>query len=168
MFQRISWYLLTGILILAACAPQGATDQDPAAGSSATEPPDTVVTSPPPGSLEPPAPPPYEPSPEDENLIRGEAFVESADILVLESFPPQYTLTLRGSLPTPCNQLRVEVAEPDEQNQIQIDVYSVVDPNRICVQVLQSFEQSILLGSYPSGTYTVLVNGEQVGQIEAP
>ena len=90
------------------------------------------------------------------------------DILVMESFPPQYMLTLQGTLPTPCHQLRVEVAPPDDQNTIQVSAYSVVDPNAICTQVLSPFQASVPLQGQPSGTYTVLVNGEEAGSIEVP
>jgi hypothetical protein len=34
----------------------------------------------------------------------------------------------------------------------------------VCIQVLQAFESSINLGTYPDGTYTVWVNGELVGE----
>jgi hypothetical protein len=46
-----------------------------------------------------------------------------------------------------------------------VNVYSLVDPAEICIQVLEKFESNIPLGSYSSGNYTVLVNGEPVGEI---
>ena len=127
--------------------------------------PDTPVISPPDGGGAEPSPAPWEPAPGDENLSRGEAFVEEMDILVLESFPPQFVLNLAGSLPTPCHQLRVEVSEPDEQDRIQVEVYSLIDPNEVCIQVLEPFEANINLGSFESGTYSVWVNGQQAGEI---
>jgi hypothetical protein len=178
MLRQITFLLLTGALILAACAPQSAVETDPAATnpgtdspaatSPATGSPDDVVTSPGGSETEPPLPAPWQPSAQDKNLSRGEAFVNSAELLTLESFPPQYMLTLRGSLPTPCHQLRVEVAEPDASNQIVIEVYSVVDPNQICVQMLEAFEENIPLGSFPTGQYTLTVNDQPAGEIEAP
>jgi hypothetical protein len=98
-----------------------------------------------------PYPAPWQPQAADQSLKRGEAFVEGMDILVMESFPPQYTLSLQGTLPTPCHQLRVEVAPPDSRNQIQVSVYSVVDPNAICTQVLAPFEASVPLQGMPTG-----------------
>jgi hypothetical protein len=115
-----------------------------------------------------PYPAPWQPQVADQNLQRGEAFVEGMDILVMESFPRGYTLNLSGTLPTPCHQLRVEVAAPDSQNRIQVSVYSVVDPNVICVQMLAPFEQGIPLQGLPDGKYTVLVNGKEAGNIELP
>ena len=54
---------------------------------------------------------------------------------------------------------------PDDNDQINVNVYSLVDPAEICIQVLEKFESNIPLGSYSSGNYTVLVNGEPVGEI---
>jgi hypothetical protein len=120
-----------------------------------------------PGPLEP-YPAPWQPQASDENLQRGEAFIDEMDILVMESYPPQYTLTLQGTLPTPCHQLRVEVAPPDSKNVIQVNAYSVVDPSVICTQVLSPFEASVPLQGLPSGKYTVVVNGKEAGSIEMP
>lgn len=111
-------------------------------------------------------PSPWEPQPGDENLARGEAFVDQAEIVILESFPPQFRLKLTGTLPTPCHQLRVVVSEPDEQERIDVEVYSVVDPDQVCIQVVEPFEANIPIGSFTSGEYTVLVNGKQVGEIK--
>jgi hypothetical protein len=168
MFQRLIVFLLSGALILAACAPGTAPQTEPGAPAPATSSPDDVVTSPSGSETEQPSPAPWQPAPQDKDLSRGEAFVNKTDLLILESFPPQYMLTLSGTLPTPCHQLRVEVGKPDAQNQIQIEVYSVVDPNKMCIQVLEAFEENIPLGSFPTGAYILQVNGQQVGEIEAP
>lgn len=107
---------------------------------------------------------PLNPIKGEENLARGEAFVNTAQLLILESDPLQIKLGVEGSLPTPCHQLRATVEKPDEQGRIQIELYSLVDPEVICIQVLQSFETEISLGSYPEGSYSVWLNGEQVGE----
>jgi hypothetical protein len=120
---------------------------------------------PPPSGGEDPSPDPYAPRPGDEAKQRGEVYIDSHDILILESFPPQFRLQVTGSLPTPCHELRAVVDEPDEQNQIHVEMYSLVDPAITCAQVLEPFEASISLGSFESGSYTVFVNGEQVGEI---
>ena len=79
----------------------------------------------------------------------------------------QINLVLRGELPTPCNQLRIKVTPPDAQNLIQVNVYSVVDPDQICTQVLEPFEAVVSLGSFTSGKYSVYVNGEYLGEFES-
>jgi hypothetical protein len=90
------------------------------------------------------------------------------DILVAESMPPQYTLNLKGTLPTPCHQLRVEVGQPDSQMRIPVSVYSVVDPSAICTQVLAPFEAAVPLQGLATGKYTVVVNGKEAGSIDVP
>ncbi|HEY3476200.1 MAG TPA: hypothetical protein VGK56_16415, partial [Anaerolineales bacterium] len=103
----------------------------------------------------------------DKDLIRGNVYLNNASVVIRESFPPQISLLISGDLPTPCNQLRAEVSAPDQENKITVDLYSVSDPDRMCVQVLEPFEESIDLGTYPSGHYTVWVNGEMIGEFDA-
>lgn len=110
---------------------------------------------------------PYAPQPADSKMERGNAFVENRELLVMESYPVQIALALEGNLPTPCHQLRVVASPPDAQNRIQVQIYSVVDPEQICVQVLDPFEANIGLGSFQPGNYTVWVNGEMVGKFDS-
>ena len=84
-----------------------------------------------------------------------------------ESYPPQISLSLEGELPTPCHELRAEIAPPDAENKIQIAVYSVVDRNEACAQVLGPVEESIDLGTFPPGHYSVWVNGELAGEFDS-
>lgn len=113
-------------------------------------------------------PSPLDPLPGEGSMDRGQVFVDETQLLVMESFPPQYLLQVSGSLPTPCHSVRASISEPDAQNQINVEVFSLVDPNLTCVQVLEPFQTGINLGSLPQGSYTVLLNGEQVAEIEAP
>ncbi len=130
--------------------------------------PNTPVVNPPEEVNETPLPEnPYQPLESDAALQRGEVFIDTTDLLVLESYPVQINLVLQGNLPTPCHQLRIVVNQPDEQNRILVNVYSVTDPEQVCIQVLEGFEVTYSLGSYPSGNYTVLVNGEEVGQFDS-
>ena len=150
--MKTLFLLLASLLILTACGP------------APTQSPDTLVDSDsPPNGL----PPIYAPRPGDDQLTRGEAFIDSADLLTMESFPLQFALVLKGNLPTPCHQIRVIYNEPDAENKIKLEVYSVTDPNAACAQMLQPFEQNISLGSFPSGHYTVWVNGQQVAEFDA-
>jgi hypothetical protein len=161
--MKLNLLLILTALWAAACAPLSGSTSEPGA-----LPPDTAVTSPPVGApTEEQAGSPYDPQPGDENLTQGEVFIEDMGLIIRESFPPQIALEMSGNLPTPCNQLRVEVEEPDDQNQIDVSVYSVVDPEMVCAQVLESFQVSIDLGTYPSGHYSVLVNGELAGEFDS-
>ncbi len=109
----------------------------------------------------------FAPQPSDASLTRGEAFLDSKEILSLESFPLQFMLHFTGSLPTPCNQLRVDVNAPDSENKVQVDVYSVSDPDKICTQVIVPFDVNIPLGSFPTGKYFLWVNGEMVAEFQS-
>lgn len=139
--------------------------------ASATQPSDMPVSYPnvsyPNSEETPPTQPDYAPKPEDAALMRGLAYVEGSDLLTLESYPLQFVLQLRGSLPTPCNALRVVVSPPDAENKLLVDVYSVVDSTKVCAQSLQPFEVSIALGSFPAGTYTLWINGKQVAEFQS-
>ena len=135
--------------------PPSAPEQPVVATPIATEFPPTDLT---PIMVEPPertAPKPINsehlPQRDDGNLIQGNVFIDHSDLLIMESYPIQVALVLQGSLPTPCNQLRVIAKPPDEQNRIQVEVYSVIDPAKACVQVLEPFEANIGLGSFPPG-----------------
>lgn len=156
--------LLLVILLVTACAPQIDPTNEP--GSL---PPDTAVTSPPVDNMPTGEPDrnPFAPKPGDEALTRGEVFIDETSLVIRESFPPQISLSLKGNLPTPCHELRAEIASPDQENKIVVDVYSVVDPNVVCTQVLEPFEEFIDLGTFPSGHYTVWVNGELAGEFDS-
>jgi hypothetical protein len=107
------------------------------------------------------------PSPADSNLVRGNVYLDSTELISTESYPLQFALLLKGNLPTPCHELRITVSPPDSQNKIAIDAHSVKDPNAICVQVLEPFEENIPLGSFPSGHYTLWINGEQITEFDS-
>lgn len=151
-------FLLTFLAV--SCAPAPATSDN--------LPPDTVVTNPPEGTMpanEPPANP-LRPKPGDVKLTRGNIFIQESGLLIRESFPPQVSLSFSGDLPTPCHELRAVINPPDTDNKIVVDAYSVVDPNMICTQVLKPFQESIDLGTFPSGHYTVWINGEMAGEFD--
>lgn len=175
----VAIFVILGLL-LTGCSPAIVTDapfEEPSTGENPSQgayppanneaPPDSVATSPPyplPGE---PVKPDWLPAPEDKGLEKGEVFIDEAGLLVLESYPPQFKLSIRGSLPTPCHNLRVHLAEPDAQKRILVQVYSVVDPRMMCTQMLKEFEASIPIPTPTSGEkYTVWLNGEQVGEIE--
>ena len=143
--------VILSVFGLAACGTATRSPDRPVNGNPATEGP----------------PPVYAPRAGDDLLVRGEVFIDAADSLSMDSFPPQYSLTLKGSLPTPCHELRVAYDEPDSDNRINLDTYSVADPNVVCAQVLTPFEESVYLGSFPGGHYTVWVNGVQVAEFDA-
>lgn len=107
---------------------------------------------------------PLDPVPGEENLSRGSLVIKESHLQIMESYPLQIALDIQGELPSPCHQLRAEVRDPDDQGRIQVELYSLSDPEVICIQVLEPFETNLSLGSYPDGSYTVWLNGELVGE----
>ncbi len=101
---------------------------------------------------------------------RDTVYFDSAQLLVLESFPIQLRLAMAGNLPTPCHELAYEIAEANAQNQIHVSVYTTVDPAVTCMQVLQPFDESIAipLDGLADGEYSVWLNGEQIGEFSYP
>jgi hypothetical protein len=156
MKYKIVWPI---ILLVASCVPL----------PQATPRPDTPVTSPPidGSSTEEPGVNPFEPKPDDANLTRGNVQINEASLMIRESYPPQISLSISGDLPTPCNELRVKISRPEQENKIIVDVYSLVDPNKVCIQVLEPFEEHIDLGTFPAGHYSVWVNDEMAGEFDA-
>lgn len=130
--------------------------------STPSDNPDEPVTSETPQQSMNPA---TDPRPGDDDWVRAPAYVDSTDLLVMESYPLQYDLNVKGSLPTPCHQLRVRVDQPDRQGNIVIEAYSVANPDRMCAQVLAPFEVNLSLGSYPPGKYQLHLNGEVIGEL---
>lgn len=156
--------ILIGCLLMAGC---GAL---PASPSTPIENPDTpVISEPNPGTTPQGTSMPnqYAPQPGDSLLSRSEVYLDSTQINVMESYPLQFSLQMVGSLPNPCHQLRVKTSPPDAQNRIQVEVYGLVDPGVMCTEVLQAFDITIPLGSFPIGHYSIFVNGSQVGEIDA-
>jgi hypothetical protein len=159
MLRKTLFLILISLLLLPACLSAVAgseTNQDPNAPVSSDDP------------VQPVAPADWLPAPGDEALARSNVELETAEVLTLESWPPQYMLHLAGWKGNPCAQLRVEVADPDAQNRIEVEVYTVVDPAAVCIQVLESFKVNVPLGSLDGGAYSVWVNGQQVAEIVAP
>ena len=144
------WWLLIGMLLLSACSASG-----PAA-------PSPVDADAPVSSADPLAPVP----PLNLEVLGALDLTEvTTELLVLESYPLQYNLVLRGMLPSPCHRLLITFNEPNAGNEIHIQVMVAVDPEMICAQVLTDFEEVVSLGSYETGaTYTVWINGTQVAE----
>ena len=112
----------------------------------------------------PPSERPYAPQPGDSVLLRTEVYLDSTEVRNLNSEPATFALDLRGNSPSPCHQLRVVVSAPNGQNQIMVDVYSVANPDEMCIVMLQPFDTSVILGKFSGGHYTVWLNGEQIGE----
>ena len=104
----------------------------------------------------------WSPAPGDARLESGPVIVEESAISAPMTASASYSLYLLGTLPDPCHKLRVTVSPPDAQGKIQVEAYSVYDPEELCIQVIETFQAEIGLEDYVSGDTTVWVNGEPV------
>lgn len=111
---------------------------------------------------------PYAPKTGDVGMTIGGVTLTS--ISLSERFdltPSRVVVRLLGSMPSVCNELRVEVSLPDAQGRIFMDVYSLINKDMNCDNVFQQFEATILLGTYSSGRYTIWVNEGLIGDFVA-
>ncbi len=109
---------------------------------------------------------PYAPQPGDSNLMVGDLKIESGSVSVADS---QVTVNFAYRPPTPCYKLRVEVSGPNPQNQISLKAYGVAEKNKACtlMPLATPLQASLNLGSVPRGHYTVLLNGNQIGEFDS-
>jgi hypothetical protein len=63
----------------------------------------------------------------------------------------------------------VSISQPNSQNSIQLDIYGVAPKDKPCnlMALLTPQETNISLGSFPTGHYSVWVNGQQSGEFDA-
>lgn len=107
---------------------------------------------------------PYEPKLEDVGRQVASVTITSVDLSErYDHTPPRAVLGLVGYMPSVCNELRVEISPPDEEYNVFIEVYSLVNPTIQCDNVFQQFETSILFGTYSPGRYHVWINDSLIG-----
>lgn len=112
---------------------------------------------------------PYAPQTGDSDLMAGDITVDSASVFLAESQPQQLMVNFAYFQPTPCYQLRVEVSGPDADNQINLKAYAVAEKDKACtlMALATPLQASLNLGSIPKGHYSVLLNGNQIGEIDS-
>jgi hypothetical protein len=101
------------------------------------------------------------------SLKKGSVVIESQAV-AYDAARNQALLNLSGGLPTPCHKLQADVAPPTADGRIDVSVYSLVNPNTICNQMVKPFEAAVPLGALKAGKYTVYVNNAKVGEIMVP
>jgi hypothetical protein len=110
----------------------------------------------------------YGPQPGDDRLTRAEAMVnlENSRLFTSDTQPRLASAILQGILPTHCHQLRIMMTRIDSENTINLDVYSLYDPQTICNDLVQSFQITFPLGSFNNGHYRLYVNGQLLGEFD--
>jgi hypothetical protein len=143
------------IFALAACSPAGG---EPAASDNpATETPDMDA---PVSSDDPTATTAPVETIDPENLMIGEAQVETLDILIMESFPVQVNVHVTGYLGDGCTTLG-DIETTQEGDTFLVHITTQRPADAMCTQQLVGFEENVALDveGLPAGTYTVDVNG---------
>jgi hypothetical protein len=97
----------------------------------------------------------------DPSLVEVPSPIESVDILIMESFPVQYSVVVTSGLPNSCETFAGYRMERDsDMIHIEIINWKPADPGVACAEVYRIVETTIPLGSeFESGsTYTISVN----------
>lgn len=98
----------------------------------------------------------------DPGLVQVMAPIESAEVLILESFPPQYNVVVVSGLPNACVTLAgYRVDRDDATIRLEVLNWKPADQSVACAEVYGTAQTTIPLGSdFESGrTYTLVVNG---------
>lgn len=131
--------IVCGLFAIAACRPGTEESAATPTTESAADPTST------PGSNEP---------------VRGQARIDSVDVLLLESFPVQVNVIAGGNLPDACTFID-EIITQQSGDTFRVAVTTIRQPDVMCAQVVTPFEETITLEveGLPAGTYEVSVNG---------
>lgn len=91
-----------------------------------------------------------------DGAAQGQAFVESLQVVTLESFPVQVQATVNGSLSDGCTSL-VGINVTQQGATFLLDVQTVRNDTGACTQALVPFSQAVSLNvqGLAAGTYTV-------------
>jgi inhibitor of cysteine peptidase len=92
-------------------------------------------------------------------VITGRAFVESVELLMLESFPVQVHAVVKGSLSDGCTTVD-QVTQTRQGNTFEIQITTRRPAEAMCTQALVPFEETIALDvvGLKAGVYVVNVN----------
>ena len=85
------------------------------------------------------------------------AVVEAVDIAILESFPPQLTITVTGYHPDGCN-FPVQTETTNDGDTITVRIFREVPADVMCPMNIVPFEETYNLGAVDPNTYTLHVN----------
>ena len=96
------------------------------------------------------------PAPEDGH--RSAHVIETVDVLILESYPPQINLAVSGYQPDGCD-YETQVTTRRVANTVNVQIFREIPPNTDCPGVVINYMDTIPLGAFDPGQYTFDVNG---------
>lgn len=94
----------------------------------------------------------------DADTYQSYTLIDSVDLLVMESFPMQVSLIVKGSQPDGC-EVPVTVEQQREGSTVTVEIYRDMPLALICAAVLVPYEATIPLeGGFEPGSYTFHIN----------
>lgn len=155
MNYRLSIALLAAFVLLVACsgADTPAEPLDPNSGISATSDPNAPISS------DDPAQPTEDPF-ADPNMVEGTLYVNSVELLTLESFPLQMIAIVKGDFSDGCTQMAGSEQTIDG-NTITVTLKGARPADVACTEALVPFEENVGVDIFglAAGDYTVVVKG---------
>lgn len=93
-------------------------------------------------------------------VVVQEAYIESVEVTILDTFPTRVSITAYGSLPDRCTEIR-RIAQAMSGNTILISIYTTHPVDALCVEQPAPFVERLLLNltGLEPGLYAVSVNG---------
>ncbi len=165
--MKLALLALIPLLAIAAVGAACGTDDDTTPGATSTAPAGTS-----PAATQPPArtatsEPATTPNPSTtpgRKIV--DAPIDGLDIIVRESFPPQYAVHIVSGLPSGCALFEQAEITGRSGTEITVHVTNTMpdDPNVACTAIYGTHESTVDLGSdFTAGTpYTVRVNDKSV------
>ncbi len=83
--------------------------------------------------------------------------IERAETIALESYPLQLQLRVSGYQQDGCR-VPVQTVIARDGNTISVSIFRELPPDALCTQVIMSYEDTIPLGDFTGGHYTIHVN----------
>ncbi len=107
-------------------------------------------------------PPPTPTPPLKGEVVEGEAAVDSINVNIMESFPVQVMVVVRGDLSDGCTSISRSEQSDAGGNTILVRLYTARPAEAMCTEAIVPFEENIPLDvlGLPAGEYTVDVNGQ--------
>jgi hypothetical protein len=85
--------------------------------------------------------------------------IDSVDVLVMESAPPQVSARVQGVIGDGCSELH-SVTQERSGSTVRITILRQRREEAFCIQIARLYDEVIRLdGSYPPGRYVLYVNG---------
>jgi hypothetical protein len=98
-------------------------------------------------------------SPASSDLLIDPIQVDSVDVLVQESSPPQASAHVRGVIGDGCSSLH-SVEQERSGTTVVLTILRQRPANAMCIQIARLYDDTIRLeGTFPPGRYVLRVNG---------